>query len=167
MFWRVLICLAWYISRFFLQLFVFVWIWLTIPLYQSDEINQWRLYDTGSTLPTWRLSFTLRILRCRFAATTSWRTRIRSGGTSTTEPTSDLLQRHSASLSKNTTYISSTRWPRPTTKLIRGESSSKMNKFLFEEKYRRRRYFRTHLYAILGRFWTIFPYFRTPMWKKQ
>ena len=33
--------------------------------------------------------------------------------------------------------------------------------------YRRRRYFRTHLYAILGQFWTIFPYFRTPMWKKQ
>ena len=94
------------------------------------------LYDTGSTLPTWRLSFTLRILRCRFAATTSWRTRIRSGGTSTTGPTSDLLQKHSASLSKNTTYISSTRGPRPPTKLIRGEISSKMvNKFLFEEKY--------------------------------
>ena len=33
--------------------------------------------------------------------------------------------------------------------------------------YRRRRYFRTHLYAILGQFWTIFPYFWTPLWKKQ
>ena len=92
------------------------------------------LYDTGSTLPTWRLSFTLRILRCRFAATTSWRTRIRSGGTSTTGPTSDLLQRHSASLSKNTTYISSTRGPRPPTKLIRGESKSKMMNSSFSRR---------------------------------
>ena len=33
--------------------------------------------------------------------------------------------------------------------------------------YRRRPYFRTHLYAILGQLKTIFPYFRTLMWKKQ
>ena len=47
--------------------------------------------------------------------------------------------------------------------LERGLKRSLLQNFKLEN-YRRRHYFRTHLYAILGRFGAIFPYFWTPMW---
>ena len=51
--------------------------------------------------------------------------------------------------------------------MITKENWKEVIPLLWKSLYRRRPYFRTHLYAILGRFGTIFPYFQTPMWKKQ